>query len=68
MRSGKEKDDGAKLYSIAKELAANDVKICCLQEVRYRKHGHRIIELDTGEKYEFFWCGMQKKREAGVGL
>ena len=68
IRSGKEKDDGAKLYSIAKELAANDVTICCLQEVRYRKHGHRIIELDTGEKYEFFWCGMQKKREAGVGL
>ena len=68
IRSGKEKDDGAKLYSIAKELAANNVSICCLQEVRYRKYGHRIIELDTGEKYNFFWCGMQRKREAGVGL
>ena len=68
IRSGKEKDEGAKLYSIAKELAANNVTICCLQEVRYRKYGHRIIEVDTGEKYEFFWCGMQKKREAGVGV
>ena len=68
IRSGKEKDEGAKIYSIAKQLASNGVSICCLQEVRYRRKGTRLIKLDTGEVYEFHWCGMQKKRLAGVGL
>ena len=28
----------------------------------------KLIELDTGEKYNFFWCGQKKRRAAGVGL
>ena len=68
IRSGKEKDEGAKLYLVAKEVARADLSICCLQEVKYRNSGHRIIELDTGEKFEFIWCGMKKRRTAGVGF
>ena len=68
IRSGKEKDEGAKLYLVAKEVARAGISICCLQEVKYRNSGSRTIELDTGEKYEFFWCGMKKRRTAGVGF
>ena len=41
---------------------------CCLQEVRYRNSGNKLIELNTGESYEFHWCGQKKRREAGVGI
>ena len=68
IRSGKEKDEGAKLYSITKQVAKAGLSFCCLQEVKYRNSGKKLIVLDSGEQYEFHWCGMKKRRTAGVGL
>ena len=68
IRSGKERDEGAKLYTITKEIAKADLSFCCLQEVKYRGSGQKLIRLDSGESYEFYWCGMKKRREAGVGF
>ena len=42
--------------------------ICCLQEVRWRGTGSKVIKLDTGEAYGFHWSGCKKKREAGVAI
>ena len=33
---GAEKNDGSKIYSIAKELAKANIAFCCLREVRWR--------------------------------
>ena len=41
---------------------------CCLQEVRWRDIDSKVIQLDTGEAYEFHWSGYKKKREAGVAI
>ena len=68
IRTGAEKDDGAKIYSIAKELSKSDMAFLLLQEVRWRDIGNKLIQLDTGEKFEFHWCGFKKKREVGVGI
>ena len=68
IRSGKEKDEGAKIYSIAKTINNAKLSFCCIQEVKYRNSGHKIIKLDTGEQYEFHWCCTKKRREAGVGI
>ena len=66
MRSGH--IPSAKIYSITKEVARAGLSFCCLQEVKYRNSGRKLIELDSGEKYEFHWCGMKKRRTAGVGI
>ena len=68
IRSGKQKDEGAKIYSITKQVAKLNLSFCCLQELKYRNTGKQLITLDSGEKYEFHWCGMRKRREAGVGM
>ena len=68
IRSGKEKDEGAKIYAVVKEAARAGLTFCCLQEVRWRNQGSKLIQLDTGEEYEFHWCGQKGKREAGVGI
>ena len=68
IRSGTEKDEGAKMYAISKELVKYDIAFCCLQEVRWRDVGSKIIRLDTGEAFEFHWSGYKKKRQAGVGI
>lgn len=68
IRSGKEKEEGAKIYGITKEINRAGLTFCCLQEVRYRNSGNKLIELDTGEKYEFHWSGPKRRREAGVGI
>ena len=39
-----------------------------IYSVKYRNSGTKEIRLDNGESYEFHWCGMKKRREAGVGL
>ena len=59
LRSGKEKDEGAKMYMVAKEVAGANLAFCCLQEVKYRNSGKKLINLDSGEKFEFHWCGMK---------
>ena len=53
---------------VAKEVARANLAFCCLQEVKYRNSGKKLINLDSGEKFEFHWCGMKKRREAGVGI
>lgn len=68
IRSGKERDEGAKLYSITKEISKAGLSFCCLQEIKYRNSGRKLIQLDNGEKYEFLWCGTKKRRTAGVGI
>ena len=61
IRSGKEKDEGSKIYTIAKQVAQLGLTFCCLQEVKYRNKGNKVVELDTGEKFEYHWYGMKKK-------
>jgi len=56
------------MYMIAKEAARLNLSFCALQEVRHRGIGNKIIELNTGEKYQFFWCGQKKRRDYGVGI
>ena len=68
IRSGKEKDEGAKIYSIAKQISKMDLSFCCIQEMKYRNTGKKLIELDNGKKYHFLWCGTKKKRQHGVGI
>ena len=45
-----------------------NLDFCCLQEVRHRGTGRNIIELNSGQKYEFLWCGQKKRRDKGVGF
>ena len=68
IRTGKEKDEGAKIYAVAKEIARAGLTFCCLQEVRYRNTGNKLIRLNTGEEFEFHWCGQKRRRDAGVGI
>ena len=68
IRSGKEKDEGAKVYAVAKEIARAGLSFCSLQEVKYRNTGNKLIRLDTGEEFEFHWCGQKRRRDAGVGI
>lgn len=39
-----------------------------MQETKYRNFDKKLIRLDNGAQYEFIWCGMKKRREAGVGI
>jgi exonuclease III len=68
IRSGKEKLEGARIYQITKQIAQENLTFCCLQEVKYRNSGKKIIELNNGKKFNFFWCGQKKRRCAGIGL
>ena len=68
IRSGKEKQEGAKMYSVTKEISKLGLSFCCLQEVRYRGSGGAVINLNTGEKYKFLWSGQKKRRDYGVGM
>ena len=56
------------MYIIAKQVAQAKLSFCCLQEVRHRNMGRKIISLDTGEEYLFMWCGQKRRRDAGVGI
>ena len=56
------------MYIIAKEAARQNLSFCALQEVRHRGTDSKIIELNTGEKYHFYWCGQKKRRDYGVGI
>ena len=68
IRTGKEKSEGARMYTIVKEIARLKLSICCIQEVRHRNYGEKMIRLNTGECYKFYWSGMKKRREYGVGI
>ena len=56
------------MYLIAKEVAKLNLAYCVLQEVRHRNTGNKIIQLNTGEKFQFYWCGQKKRRDFGVGI
>ena len=62
------KDEGATMYLVAKETEKAGLSFCCLQEVKYRNSGKKLIRLDNGVSYEFQWCGMKKRREHTVHL
>ena len=68
IRSGKEKNEGGDIYTAVKEAKRAGLTFCCLQEVRWRNVGTKMIELDTGEQYQFHWFGIKRKHEAGVGI
>ena len=68
IRTGQEQSEGARMYMVAKQVANAGLLICSLQEVRHRNNGKKIINLDTGESYIFFWSGPKKRRDAGVGI
>ena len=57
-----------KLYSIANEVAKANLSFCCLQEVRYRNHRKKVITLNTGESFAFFWYEQKKRCNAGMGI
>ena len=56
------------MYMITKQVAQAKLSFCCLQEVRHRNTGRKLISLDTGEQYFFLWCGQKRRRDAGVGI
>ena len=60
VRSGKEKLEGARIYAITKEVERANLSFCCLQEVRHRKTGKKLITLDTTSTA---FCGVVKRRE-----
>ena len=68
IRSGKEKERGAEMYIIAREVDRADLQFCCIQEVRHRNTGKKIMRLNNGNKYAFLWSGTKKRRDAGVGF
>ena len=68
IQSGKEKSLGAKIYGIPKKITHAQISVCCLQEVRYLNSGCKLIRLDTGENFKFFWCGKKKRRDLGVAV
>ena len=49
-------------------MSKTDLHFLLLQEVRWKGVGSKLIELDTGDKFEFYWSGYKRKREAGVGI
>ena len=58
------KDDRAKIYSTVYYLRS----FFLLQEVCLIDTGSKLLHLDAGDKYEFYWCGYKKKGEAGAGI
>ena len=56
------------MYTVAKEIDKLDISFCCIQEVRHRNTGRKVISLPNGHKYAFLWCGNRKRRDAGVGF
>lgn len=68
IRTGNENDDGAKIYSMAKEMSRTKMQFLLLQEVRWRGIESKLIELNNGDKFEFLWSGYKRKREVRVGI
>jgi len=36
--------------------------------VRYLDTGNKLIRLDNGENFKFYWCGKKKRRDLGVAV
>ena len=41
IRSGKERDEGAKIYTVVEAINEAKLSFCCLQEVKYRNSGKK---------------------------
>ena len=42
---------------VADALERRKVKVCCVQETRWKGEGTRILRTKTGGKYKLFWKG-----------
>ena len=65
IRDGKENDDEAKMYSVAKEMSKTDLQFLPLEEVKWK-----VLEINASywKEFEFHWSGFKLKLEAGVGI
>ena len=52
---------------IAEVLERRRVKVCCVQETRWKGYGARVIRKATGEKYKLLWKGCAEGLN-GVGV
>ena len=53
---------------VAKQVAEANLLICSIQDVRYRNNGKKVINLDSGESFVFYWSRPKKRCDAGVGI
>ena len=53
IRSGKERDEGAKIYTVVEAINEAMLSFCCLQEIKYGNSGKKQITFNSGEQYEF---------------
>ena len=52
---------------VADALEKRKVKVCCVQETRWKGEGTRILRTKTGGKYKLFWKGCSEG-VSGVGV
>ena len=52
---------------IADALERRKVKVCCVQEMRRKGEGTRILRTKTREKYKLFWKGCSEG-VSGIGV
>jgi len=52
---------------VADALERRKVKVCCIQETRWKGEGARILRTKTGGKYKLFWKGCSEG-VSGVGV
>ena len=52
---------------VADALERRKVKVCCVQETRWKGEGTRILRTKTGEKYKLFWERMFRRSEWSGG-
>ena len=52
---------------VADALERRKVKVCCVQETRWKGEGTRILRTKTGGKYKLFWKGCSEG-VSGVGV
>ena len=52
---------------IAEVLERRRVKVCCVQETRWKGDGARVLRIATGGKYKLLWKGCAEGLN-GVGI
>ena len=68
IRSGKETDEGERLYQLIKEISRGNLDIVGFQEVRYLGKGNHVINLPNGDSYKLYYSGEMENRSNGVGI
>ena len=66
IRSGKKKDESAKIYLITMEVAKTSLILCFLRENTYRNSGKKVVPLDSSDTFDIHWCGTKKSRKTAV--